>query len=245
MTFQRFNGDKLNEGKKWTEGYPIVYQAFQGSLENEDHPARRSPTSASTGSSSSRSRGDTLGPDRSGAGDRPPNAARHSCCASRPSGTRTTTTYPAGTARCWAPSRRKTVGPKVADGPRRPALRAALRRLDPRAGARYDGHPDLESVDMALSAPGAKAPAPNFCRRRPARRWSTATSSLSEDAAGDAAHRREDQQVRPLEAGRRLARRLPRRHGRVRQPELVAHARRTTRRGSSISAWPTPGRRRR
>ena len=22
MTFQRFNGDTLNEGKKWTEGYP-------------------------------------------------------------------------------------------------------------------------------------------------------------------------------------------------------------------------------
>lgn len=38
MTFQRFNGDKLNEGKKWTEGYPIEYQEFKGSLENEDHP---------------------------------------------------------------------------------------------------------------------------------------------------------------------------------------------------------------
>jgi len=38
MTFQRFNGDKLNEGKKWTEGYPIVYQDFDGSLENDSHP---------------------------------------------------------------------------------------------------------------------------------------------------------------------------------------------------------------
>ena len=38
MTFQRFNGDALNEGKKWTEGYPIVYQEFDGNLENEDHP---------------------------------------------------------------------------------------------------------------------------------------------------------------------------------------------------------------
>jgi len=26
MTFQRFNGDELNEGKRWTEGKPIVYQ---------------------------------------------------------------------------------------------------------------------------------------------------------------------------------------------------------------------------
>lgn len=38
MTFQRFNGDKLNEGKKWTEGYPIVYQDFDGNLENDSHP---------------------------------------------------------------------------------------------------------------------------------------------------------------------------------------------------------------
>lgn len=38
MTFQRFNGDKLNEGKKWTEGYPIVRQEFDGDLENENHP---------------------------------------------------------------------------------------------------------------------------------------------------------------------------------------------------------------
>ncbi len=38
MTFQRFNGDKLNEGTKWTEGYPIVYQEFDGNLKNENHP---------------------------------------------------------------------------------------------------------------------------------------------------------------------------------------------------------------
>lgn len=38
MTFQRFNGDQLNEGLKWTEGYPIVYQPFKGSLDNPNHP---------------------------------------------------------------------------------------------------------------------------------------------------------------------------------------------------------------
>ena len=38
MTFQRFNGDALNEGIRWTEGMPIEYQDFDGSLENEDHP---------------------------------------------------------------------------------------------------------------------------------------------------------------------------------------------------------------
>jgi hypothetical protein len=37
-TFQRFNGDRLNEGLKWTEGFPIAYQKFTGSLTNENHP---------------------------------------------------------------------------------------------------------------------------------------------------------------------------------------------------------------
>ena len=38
MTFQRFNGDDLNEGIGWTEGKPIEYQNFDGNLENKDHP---------------------------------------------------------------------------------------------------------------------------------------------------------------------------------------------------------------
>jgi len=38
MTFQRFNGDALNEGIRWTEGYPIEYQEFEGNLEMEEHP---------------------------------------------------------------------------------------------------------------------------------------------------------------------------------------------------------------
>ena len=38
MTFQRFNGDALNEGKKWTEGYPIEYQEFDGDLTNRQFP---------------------------------------------------------------------------------------------------------------------------------------------------------------------------------------------------------------
>ncbi len=38
MTFQRFNGDELNEGIGWTEGLPIEYQEFDGNLENKNHP---------------------------------------------------------------------------------------------------------------------------------------------------------------------------------------------------------------
>lgn len=38
MTFQRFNGDELNEGIGWTEGFPIEYQEFDGNIEMEEHP---------------------------------------------------------------------------------------------------------------------------------------------------------------------------------------------------------------
>ncbi len=38
MTFQRFNGDELNQGLKWTEGYPLAYQEYKGTLENKRHP---------------------------------------------------------------------------------------------------------------------------------------------------------------------------------------------------------------
>ncbi|MGH9616061.1 MAG: DUF4832 domain-containing protein [Acidobacteriaceae bacterium] len=38
MTFQRFNGDALNTGTKWTEGFPIEYQPYHGTLENKDFP---------------------------------------------------------------------------------------------------------------------------------------------------------------------------------------------------------------
>jgi hypothetical protein len=38
-TFQRFNGDALNAGTGWTEGHPIEYQEFDGDLTNPDYPA--------------------------------------------------------------------------------------------------------------------------------------------------------------------------------------------------------------
>ena len=37
-TFQRFNGDTLNNGLIWTEGLPIKYQKFNGNLKNKDYP---------------------------------------------------------------------------------------------------------------------------------------------------------------------------------------------------------------
>ena len=39
MTFMRFNGDTLNINRRWSEGHPIDYQRFEGSLENPNYPA--------------------------------------------------------------------------------------------------------------------------------------------------------------------------------------------------------------
>ncbi len=38
QTFQRFNGDKLNEDVGWTEGFKIEYQEFNGNLQVENYP---------------------------------------------------------------------------------------------------------------------------------------------------------------------------------------------------------------
>ncbi len=38
MTFQRFNGDISHVGLTWTKGLPIAYQNFKGSLKNKNHP---------------------------------------------------------------------------------------------------------------------------------------------------------------------------------------------------------------
>ncbi len=38
MTFQRFNGDTLNSEQTWTEGFPIEYQSFGGDLTNDHYP---------------------------------------------------------------------------------------------------------------------------------------------------------------------------------------------------------------
>src|SRR5512140_3811320 len=37
-TLQRFNGDALNTGTKWTEGYPIDYKLYTGKLEVPNQP---------------------------------------------------------------------------------------------------------------------------------------------------------------------------------------------------------------
>ncbi len=151
MTFQRFNGDSLNEGLKWTEGYPIAYQPASGSLENKDHPA--------TTIAYFRIYWKFVEPARGKYNwemlDRAINTAR----ARRQSLMLRIAPYGTGADNDVPDWYRAMVGAEAPD-----KLGDKKWRTDPEdrryarhfgdmiraVGARYDGHPDLESVDLAI-----------------------------------------------------------------------------------------------
>ena len=151
MTFQRFNGDELNQGKGWTEGFPIEYQPFDGDLTNKDHPqtsiayfrvyweflepepGKYNWPMIDKALRTAAERGQTLmlrvatwGQDEPGVPDVPK----------------------------WY---RKMVGkekPEIAErwriDPEDPRYLQYFGGLIRALGQRYDGHPDLESVDVAI-----------------------------------------------------------------------------------------------
>ncbi len=151
MTFQRFNGDRLNEGLKWTEGYPIDYQPFRGTLDNENYPR--------TSIAYFRVYWKFLEPEpgkyRWEMLDRALDTARERgqtlMLRIAPYGTREDNDVPD-----WY---RALVGPepekkrriaKWRTDPENPLYVKHFTAMVRALGARYDGHPDLESVDMAI-----------------------------------------------------------------------------------------------
>ncbi len=153
MTFQRFNGDNLNEGRGWTEGFPIDYQEFDGDLTNIDHPATTiaywriywkfmEPEQGvyrwdmlDKALETAKSRGQTL------------------LLRIAPYGTGPEKDVPA-----WY---RTMVGPNKDFKYNNPVNKWAVDPEDPRydqyfggliraMGERYDGHPDLEAVDLSI-----------------------------------------------------------------------------------------------
>ena len=150
MTFQRFNGDALNPGTEhWTEGLPIEYQPDSGTLSNENYPDTTlayfrvywsffEPERGfynwemiDRALQTARSRGQTL------------------LLRIAPHGMNRPEDVPAWYRKLVGP-KRDFMEPKWMVDPNDPrycaSFGAAIRAL----GKRYDGHPDLESVDMAL-----------------------------------------------------------------------------------------------
>ena len=150
MTFQRFNGDKLNEGLKWTEGYPIAYQEFKGSLENENHPATSiayfrlywkfiEPEQGKynwdlidTALKTAHNRGQTL------------------MLRLAPYGTEASNDVPDWYRTMMGPEQGKLALAKWRTDPEDPRYVRHFGGMIRALGARYDGNPDLESVDMAM-----------------------------------------------------------------------------------------------
>ena len=151
-TFQRFNGDHLNEGLGWTEGFPIEYQPFTGSFTNQDYP----PTSIAyfrvywkfmqpepdayrwdmldKALATARERGQTLmlriapygtGPDKDVPGWYRALVAGNDL-------------------------ERNLPVEKWRVHPENPLYLKHFGRLIRELGARYDGHPDLELVDVSI-----------------------------------------------------------------------------------------------
>lgn len=151
MTFQRFNGDDLNPDLKWTEGYPIVYQEFKGTLENRNYPltsiayfrvywrfvepeeGRYHWEMLDKALLTAHQRGQTLMLRIAPYGTRPDNDV--------PDWYR---------AMVGDESNKQFPEKKWRTDPEDPRYAHYFGRMIRALGRRYDGHPDLESVDLAI-----------------------------------------------------------------------------------------------
>jgi hypothetical protein len=149
MTFQRFNGDALNPGTGWTEGYPMDYQPFDGDLAVRGQPLTSlayhrlywrflEPAEGQV-------RFDLLDRALATAAERGQTLLLRIA----PYGTAADQDVPD-----WY---RAATGPepglplnKWRTDPEHPRYAACFSRLIRALGARYDGDPRLESVDLSI-----------------------------------------------------------------------------------------------
>jgi hypothetical protein len=152
MTFQRFNGDALNEGVRWTEGFPIAYQEFKGSLKNKDHP--------DTSIAYFRIYWRYIEPERGKyAWDQFDNALKTAHARGQTLMIRIAPYGSSGTPKDDVPDwYRQMMGDETGKlpvqkwrtDPEDPRYAKAFGDMIRAFGKRYDGHPDLESVDLSI-----------------------------------------------------------------------------------------------
>lgn len=152
MTFQRFNGDALNEGVRWTEGFPIAYQEFKGSLKNKDHP--------DTSIAYFRIYWRYIEPERGKyAWDQFDKALKTAHARGQTLMIRIAPYGSSGTPKDDVPDwYRQMMGDETGKlpvqkwrtDPEDPRYAKAFGDMIRAFGKRYDGHPDLESVDLSI-----------------------------------------------------------------------------------------------
>jgi len=150
MTFQRFNGDALNAGLKWTEGYPIAYQEFKGSLENKNHPATSIAYFRIYWKFVEPERGKYRWELLDTALRTAHNRKQTLMLRIAPYGTTPDNDVPDWYRAMMGDEKSKLPIDKWRTNPEDPLYAKHFGTMIRAVGARYDGHPDLESVDMAL-----------------------------------------------------------------------------------------------
>jgi len=150
MTFQRFNGDKLNEGVKWTEGYPIVYQEFKGSLENENHPMTSIAYFRVYWKFVEPEQGKYNWPMLDKVLRTAHSRKQTLMLRIAPYGTKPDNDVPNWYRAMVGDESSKKMIPKWRTDPEDPRYAKYFGAMIRAVGARYDGHPDLESVDLAI-----------------------------------------------------------------------------------------------
>ena len=149
-TFQRFNGDALNEGETWTEGYPIVYQELKGDLNNKNYPM--------TSIAYFRIYWRFLEPEKGKYNWNLLDAALRTAHERKqtlmlrvaPYGTKPDNDVPDWYRQMMGDESGKRFPVKWRTDPEDPRYGRSFGGLIRELGKRYGGHPDLESVDLSI-----------------------------------------------------------------------------------------------
>ncbi|MBI5282945.1 MAG: DUF4832 domain-containing protein [Candidatus Solibacter usitatus] len=149
-TLNRFNGDPLNEGTKWTEGYPIQNYAFSGSLEVRGQPM----TSIAYLRIYWRFVEPEMGKYNWAMLDQVLRTARERkqtlMLRVAPYGTEADNDVPEWYRQLAGDERAKGLPEKWRTDPENPLYVKHFTALVRELGKRYDGHPDLELVDVSI-----------------------------------------------------------------------------------------------
>lgn len=148
-TFQRFNGDELNEGMGWTEGLPIEYQKFDGDLTNKNQPQ--------TSIAYFRVNWRFIEPECEKYNWPMIDKALRTAAERGQTLMLRISPYEAGAEKDVPDWYRKMVGPEQQQqiakwrvDPEDPRFLKYFGGMVKALGQRYDGHPDLESVDVSF-----------------------------------------------------------------------------------------------
>ena len=151
-TLNRFNGDPLNEGTKWTEGYPILNYPFSGALEVKGQPM--------TSIAYLRIYWKFVEPEPGNYDwamlDQVLRTARERkqtvMLRVAPYGTQADNDVPEWYRRVVGDESAKGLPAKWRTDPENPLYVKYFTALVRALGKRYDGHPDLEMVDVSIVA---------------------------------------------------------------------------------------------